>query len=256
MNIGYWLKAALTDRPRLINSLVASSHHRQRRRELAAMDLREERGRQIEFLRRYGRIEVDGLVAELEEAPWRAQFRARLDEVQSAGDRSAWISPMFDCETIYLTVRAFQPRIVVETGALYGAFSAHILGALDRNGAGKLISLDLPHPNPAAPPKDFLVPDHLKGRNRIVLGDAKRTLPVVLEEAGRISMFLHDSCHTIEHMLWEYMTASRWLEPGGVIASHDVGASRFKPDPFAIFAEGAGYAYGEFYTVGVAVKPA
>ena len=45
-------------------------------------------------------------------------------------------SSAFTCEALYLLVRAAQPQRVIETGVLYGAFSAAILAALEHNGQG------------------------------------------------------------------------------------------------------------------------
>src|SRR5207247_1075041 len=45
---------------------------------------------------------------------------------------------------LYIVVRASSPSIVVETGVLYGHSSAAILAALEDNGKGRLISVDLP----------------------------------------------------------------------------------------------------------------
>ena len=49
---------------------------------------------------------------------------------------------------LFLTVRKFVPSVVVETGVAQGISSYLILKALQINGKGKLISIDLPNLNP------------------------------------------------------------------------------------------------------------
>jgi len=41
-----------------------------------------------------------------------------------------------------------------------------------------------------------------------------------------LDLFLHDSDHRLPHMRFEYEAALGHLEPGGVLASHDVRLSR------------------------------
>lgn len=45
---------------------------------------------------------------------------------------------------MYITVRCLRPAVLVETGVLYGSTSAFILEAMERNGRGRLHSIDLP----------------------------------------------------------------------------------------------------------------
>ena len=57
-------------------------------------------------------------------------------------------------------------------------------------------------------------------------GDAREVVPELLERVGPVDLFLHDSDHRLPHMRFEYETALSHLEPGGVLASHDVRLSR------------------------------
>lgn len=134
-------------------------------------------------------------------------------------------------ELVYLAVRATRPEVVVETGTYNGTYSTFILAALEKNGHGRLISLDVPArtpiahaidtPLPAGSDPGWIVPDELRGRLEIVLGDARETLLPVLEREGRLDLFLHDSLHTTRHMLWEFRVAWRQLRPGGLLLSDD-----------------------------------
>lgn len=127
----------------------------------------------------------------------------------------------FGCQVLYLLVRAARPRIVVETGVLYGASSSHILAALECNGQGKLYSIDLARDD-REPSHDFFIPGELKPRWHLTLGDSRRKLPPLLARLNTIDLFHHDSLHTFGHMIWEYETAFGHLAPGGVLSSDDV----------------------------------
>ncbi|MBN1237954.1 MAG: class I SAM-dependent methyltransferase [Gammaproteobacteria bacterium] len=151
-----------------------------------------------------------------------------------------------------------KPRVVVETGVLYGASSAHILDALDRNGEGTLYSIDL-ECDPYEPPHDFFVPSRLQERWRLILGDSRRRLPVLLRQLGTIDHFHHDSLHTAEHMHWEFETAFAHLPIGGVLTSDDVLVSHSlreigRPNAFAEFCRSKPVRWATFGNVGIAVK--
>lgn len=148
---------------------------------------------------------------------------------------------------LYLIVRKYKPEIVVETGVAYGASSAFILCAMHENSKGHLYSIDLP---PYEAPAEIeitdevttyllkdgqrhkwgnkkntvghLVPEYLKERWTLILGDAKNELPRFLKKINKVSMFLHDSLHTYEHMMFEYETVWPYLIKGGLLLSHDV----------------------------------
>ena len=47
-------------------------------------------------------------------------------------------------------------------------------------------------------------------------------LPKLLKELGTIDVFLHDSLHTYEHMMFEYTQAWRHLRVSGILMSDDV----------------------------------
>jgi len=141
---------------------------------------------------------------------------------------------------LYGLVRELGPRTLVETGVCNGVSTAAILGALERNGAGRLYSIDLPEVTDtayaegtfwsgkkgAAVPKGkapgWLVPEGLRGRWELTLGRSSEELPPLLERLGTIDFFLHDSEHSRECMTFEYRAAWRCLRPGGVLASDDV----------------------------------
>ena len=150
-------------------------------------------------------------------------------------------TPTFDCETIYLLVRSMKPDVVVETGVCYGASTAYILQALAENGRGALYSIDLGN-STDEPPNDFFVPQQLTDRLRLIIGDSTQVLPQLLARLERIDLFLHDSLHSYEHMMWEYDTAFPHLHADGALSSHDVRTivdlrRPFQPNPFAVFCD-------------------
>jgi len=55
----------------------------------------------------------------------------------------------------------------------------------------------------------------------LVLGDARQTLPATFARTGPVDLFLHDSLHTLGHMLFEFGEAWSALRPGGLLVSDD-----------------------------------
>lgn len=123
----------------------------------------------------------------------------------------------------YIAVRAFQPEIIVETGVANGVSSAYLLLALQKNAGGRLFSIDLGDPSylPQGKPPGWIVPDWLKERWVLLIGDSRQLLPNLLPELGTIDIFIHDSLHTYDQMLWEYRTAFPFIRPGGLLFSDD-----------------------------------
>jgi hypothetical protein len=147
---------------------------------------------------------------------------------------------------LYMAVRAYSPALVIETGVLYGHSSAAILAALEDNRKGQLISIDLPseaHQNVIVGRQHIQVglssnilsvgcaiPVHLRSRWNLRLGDSLKLLPNLLEETGPISIFIHDSLHTYDHMMAEYRIGYDALEKSGLLISDDVGYNSAWPD--------------------------
>lgn len=148
--------------------------------------------------------------------------------------------PLDLLEIVYGIVRYHRPKVVVETGVGLGGSSLFILKALHDNGCGRLYSIDLPEFDKYYPdiikdynldPKVFkkiagkigwLVPEELRYRWELIEGDAKLELPKLLKKLERIDIFLHDSLHTYDHMMFEYAEAWEYLRDGGILMSDDV----------------------------------
>ncbi len=148
-------------------------------------------------------------------------YADRVAEIHDAGvatDTTHWR----DGVTLYVVCRALEVETAVETGVLFGSFDAHVLAAMERNGGGTLHSVDLPGGPPGPFEYGHLIPDRCRDRWELYRGDAREVLPDLLERVGPVELFLHDSDHRLPHMRFEYETALDRLEPGGVLASHDV----------------------------------
>jgi hypothetical protein len=133
-------------------------------------------------------------------------------------------SSLDDCVTMYVMIRLWQPLVMVETGVFYGAMSAMILHAMQRNGCGQLYSIDLPIESDglSATLRGGLVPQALRANWQLLLGDSRVELPRLLARLHQIDAFNHDSLHTTRHMTWEYETAWPFVKAGGFLSSHDV----------------------------------
>ena len=131
----------------------------------------------------------------------------------------------------YAALRFAKPEIVVETGCYTGWTSALILFALHQNNKGHLFTIDIPAqagelsmiqslPEGCSP--GFLVPDELRGRWTLTLGDSRDHLIPLLKKHAQVGVFFHDSDHTYEHMMWEFTSVWSHLEPGGLLISDDI----------------------------------
>jgi predicted O-methyltransferase YrrM len=142
---------------------------------------------------------------------------------------------------LYALVRLTKPHLVLETGVFDGVFSACFLQGLlvnSRNEGteGRLVSIDLPSYQsirgstdqlvrthlPEGCEPGWLIPEPLRKRWHLHLGDSRDLLPHVSKEVGCIDLFFHDSLHTYEHMSFEYQTVWPLLKPGAILLSHDV----------------------------------
>lgn len=156
---------------------------------------------------------------------------AKLEDQQLGGWLRLDIFPY-----LYILCRIFKPKTIVETGVGPGGSSAFILNALEKNNSGHLYSIDLPEHDSVYYPSigkkynvhiseefstGWLVHPRLRKNWTIILGDAKSELPKLLKNRA-IGMFIHDSLHTYEHMMFEYEMAWKSLTKGGLLLSDDV----------------------------------
>lgn len=189
------------------------------------------------ILKRLGRSlgassqQIDELYKEIKD---NVEFNRYLSSSLSGLNYLGWIR--FP-EGIYILTRILKPTYVIETGVGAGVSSAYILMALETNGKGELFSVDLPNyelnyfPQLGLKPvtiipegKDvgFAVPTWLKHRWHLKLGNSREILPELLNELKLIDIFLHDSEHTYDHMLFEYNLVWNYLKSNGLLLSDDV----------------------------------
>lgn len=153
----------------------------------------------------------------------------------------------------YAIIRKREPSKVVETGVCNGISTLAILLALNKNGSGRLYSIDYPfranesleefqketfeNYGGAAIPSDkepgWIIPDELRSQWDLIIGKSQRELPQLLTELGAIDLFIHDSEHSHPCMMFEYELAYEWLKMDGLILSDDI----LWNDAFNIFTE-------------------
>jgi predicted O-methyltransferase YrrM len=162
-------------------------------------------------------------------------FFAKINEAMIARrERHALFLPWN--EFLYILIRVLQPRIMFETGVFDGQSSAVILRALHENKKGTLVSVDLPATStmyesthrmpesmlPADCQPGWIIPDYLRDRHQLFLGDSKKLLPELFEKNPEVDIFMHDSMHTFEYMYFEYKLAWPHLTNQGVLLSDDI----------------------------------
>ncbi len=185
-------------------------------------------------------LEQSGLREELAAAE--AEFDRTVSGTNARGDAYGFgAMPWEKGAHLYCLVREHRPRVLVETGVCNGISTALILLALERNGDGRLYSVDLPEYTATEYPPDlfwegkkgaavpkgrqpgWVIPDRLRERWELTIGKSQEVLPGLLEHLGEIDFFLHDSEHSYECMSFEYRVAHEHLRQGGILASDDVG---------------------------------
>jgi hypothetical protein len=145
-------------------------------------------------------------------------------------------------EILYSIVRHLRPDVVVETGVGGGLSSAFLLKGLQDNHRGRLYSIDLLNHEEALaregriekavailPPElkqGFIVPDELRGRWDLLSGKTQDLLPALLQKLGSVQLFFHDSEHTYENMMFEYLSSWPFISSGGILLSDNVTENR------------------------------
>lgn len=146
-----------------------------------------------------------------------------VDGNRDPGMNIKWSATSELAATTYVLTKLLRPETVVETGVGAGVSSWTILKAMEENGGGRLVSIDLPTPNTELLPKvGYLVPDELRHRWDLRTGPSQRLLPELLNELGEIDIFQHDSRHSYSNQLREYRTAWPFIKAGGMLISDDV----------------------------------
>ena len=125
---------------------------------------------------------------------------------------------------VWCLTRHLRPDKIVETGVARGLTTRFILEALERNGCGRLWSIDLP---PALERQlrgevGAAVEDRLRHRWTYIEGSSRRRLPALLSRLGEIGLFIHDSMHTEHNVRFEMDLAWSAMRPGGALVVDDI----------------------------------
>jgi hypothetical protein len=120
--------------------------------------------------------------------------------------------------------RHLRPTRVLETGVGRGLTSRVLLEALERNGGGRLWSIDLPPllERQFAEETGAAVPERLRERWSLLHGSSRRRLPGLVADLGQIDLFLHDSMHTARNLGFELGHVWPALAPQGAALIDDV----------------------------------
>lgn len=138
---------------------------------------------------------------------------------------------------LYALVRAKQPALMIETGILHGMTTIFLLRAMEQNGTGRLLSVDLPSYADSGPAnKDgyfatlpegcepgWIVPEDKYTNWQLEKRSSRDVLPLL--QADDLDVFLHDSEHTFSTMWFELDWAWERLRPGGILICDNIEAS-------------------------------
>lgn len=154
---------------------------------------------------------------------------------------------------LYTVCRIMRPETVVETGVYWGFSSTHILEALGPGGTGRLHSIDLTPERLVSRglTSGVIVPERHRDEWDLRLGESRTLLPELLTSLRTVDIFIHDSEHTYDNMMFEYRTAWPHIRKGGLLVSHDVSSDS---GPFPDFADEKGINYHVRDMIGFAVK--
>ncbi len=158
---------------------------------------------------------------------WR-DIRRLLTEQNLTVGRGAYggwddADPAF-ARAVWCLARHLRPQKVVETGVARGITTRFLLEALERNGGGRLWSIDLP---PLLDRKlrsqtAAAIPERCRRHWQYVEGSSRRRLPRLLADLDEIDLFVHDSTHTERNLRFELDGALAAMGARGAVVSDDV----------------------------------
>jgi predicted O-methyltransferase YrrM len=173
---------------------------------------------------------------------------------------------------LYAIVRMQKPEHVIETGVASGRSSTAILTALAENGNGMLHSIDLPQFYEGENPEQYttsegnqeltgfvpkgkqpgwLIPDALRSRWELILGDSNEELPKLFARIPAVDLYYHDGDHSYPTMHFEFEEAWKRLTATGILLSDDIDWNSAWKEFIDTHAPRAVYSYRHF---GIAAK--
>ena len=125
----------------------------------------------------------------------------------------------------YALTRYLRPQLVLEMGVGYGITSALVLRAMERNGGGELVSVDLPSlADPTGSCVGLVVPEQLKKRWNLCIGSSRRWLPEILANDRQVSLFISDSANVYTLQRYEYEAVFPRLVSPSAALFNNIGA--------------------------------
>jgi predicted O-methyltransferase YrrM len=162
----------------------------------------------------------------LEEPFLDAAFYGHLRQSEPVFSKAKITSADFYAKKVvlqYALVRAMKPEVILETGVASGVSTAYILLALRTNGRGALQSIELGDTAylPPGRPPGWIVPDWLKDRWEMHIGDSRALLAPLAQKLAPLDIFIHDSLHTYDHMMFEFEKVFPFLRTSGILIADD-----------------------------------
>jgi hypothetical protein len=130
-----------------------------------------------------------------------------------------WAIESNSSEALYVTVRVHKPALMVEAGVANGHSTSLILAAMEANGEGRLVSIDID------PRVGALVADGSRQRWDLRVmegGSLPKELRDNLSDLTDIDLFLHDSNHDYRWMEREFGEILPRMRRGGLILADDI----------------------------------
>lgn len=126
---------------------------------------------------------------------------------------------------VWCAIRHMVPQRVLETGVARGVTSALALGAMAQSdsGVGRLWSIDLPPMEPATHEQSKLLVDETAWPNwTYVRGSSRRKIASTCSAMTSADIFIHDSLHTPQTMMYEFKKVWPCMRAGGLLIADDV----------------------------------
>ncbi|HEY1605329.1 MAG TPA: class I SAM-dependent methyltransferase [Allosphingosinicella sp.] len=145
-----------------------------------------------------------------------ARHRAEKSDVEMGGPGGL--------ELLYAATVLSGAQRVVETGVAYGWSSFVVLSALEKQGSGRLASVDMPYPKLGNEPfVGIVVPEVLRSRWRLIREPDRNGLRKALAAfGGEIDLCHYDSDKSYDGRMFAYPILWDALRPGGVFISDDI----------------------------------
>jgi predicted O-methyltransferase YrrM len=139
------------------------------------------------------------------------------------------LQPPFE---LYALTRLLRPNHIVEVGVSAGVSSAYFLRAFERNGHGKLHSIDLPEPQigsafslkknsawclPLGRSSGWAVPSKLQDGWDLRLGRSGELLPELIGGIENCGLLLYDVPYTKASAIADFQVVNEKLKRGSVV---------------------------------------